>query len=224
METGRSSSVYSAYSRVRSMPRTRPSELTISVTTSPQPPRRLTRRRNAVSVMPAIGASANGGARSMVPIFIRGGSGSTLRPGVRNQLVVRLLQFGVLPLDDRLAANAGQELAHFMALPVGVHPLGDEILDLLERLNGGFLQRLELENLITLGHANRRGHLAGLHRLQQVLQRLGELGHVDRSDQPAGGLGRRRRHFARHLAEVLTRQNPRADRRRLHPRLVVFRR
>ena len=42
------------------MPRTRPSELTISVTTRPQPPRRFTRRRNAVSVMPAIGASANG--------------------------------------------------------------------------------------------------------------------------------------------------------------------
>src|SRR5262245_46593815 len=52
------------------MPRTRPSELTISVTTSPQPPWRLTRRRNAVSVMPAIGAMAKGDARSTVPIFM----------------------------------------------------------------------------------------------------------------------------------------------------------
>ena len=34
------------------MPRTRPSELTISLTTRPQPPWRLTSRRNAVSVMP----------------------------------------------------------------------------------------------------------------------------------------------------------------------------
>jgi hypothetical protein len=42
------------------MPRTSPSELTISVTTSPHPPLRLTRRRKAVSVMPAIGASATG--------------------------------------------------------------------------------------------------------------------------------------------------------------------
>ena len=58
MDTGRSASVYSAYSSVRSMPRTKPSELTISVTTSPQPPRALTRRRKAVSVIPAIGASA----------------------------------------------------------------------------------------------------------------------------------------------------------------------
>jgi hypothetical protein len=33
-DTGRSSSVYSAYSSVRSMPRTRPSDDTISVTTS----------------------------------------------------------------------------------------------------------------------------------------------------------------------------------------------
>src|SRR6185436_17672752 len=60
MAIGRSSSVYSAYSSVRSMPRTSPSELTISVTTRPHPPWRLTRRRNAVSVMPAIGAIANG--------------------------------------------------------------------------------------------------------------------------------------------------------------------
>src|SRR3954467_6108774 len=69
METGRSSSVYSAYSRVRSIPRTRPSEETISVTTRPQPPWRLTRRRNAVSVMPAIGATTNGDGSVTLPIF-----------------------------------------------------------------------------------------------------------------------------------------------------------
>src|SRR5262249_27298432 len=71
MEIGRSSSVYSAYSSVRSIPRTSPSELTISVTTNPHPPCFLTRRRNAESVMPAMGASAKGDARSTVPIFIR---------------------------------------------------------------------------------------------------------------------------------------------------------
>src|SRR6185503_8521162 len=70
IETGRSSSVYSAYSSVRSIPRTSPSELTISVTTRPHPPRRLTRRRKAVSVMPAIGASANGWSRLTAPIFM----------------------------------------------------------------------------------------------------------------------------------------------------------
>src|SRR5262245_48923491 len=53
------------------MPRTRPSELTISVTTRPQPPWRFTRRRNAVSVMPAIGAMANGDGSSTAPIFMR---------------------------------------------------------------------------------------------------------------------------------------------------------
>ena len=53
------------------MPRTSPSELTISVTTRPQPPWRLTRRRNAVSVMPAIGATANGdGQARLMPIRI----------------------------------------------------------------------------------------------------------------------------------------------------------
>src|SRR6266849_6113823 len=70
MDTGRSSSVYSAYSSVRSMPRTSPSELTISVTTRPHPPWRLTRRRNAVSVMPAIGAMAKGDCRLTEPIFM----------------------------------------------------------------------------------------------------------------------------------------------------------
>src|SRR5688572_5227486 len=69
IDTGRSSSVYSAYSSVRSIPRTSPSELTISLTTSPQPPRRLTSRRKAVSVMPAMGASANGCDSVIVPIF-----------------------------------------------------------------------------------------------------------------------------------------------------------
>ena len=75
IETGRSSSVNSAYSSVRSMPRTSPSELTISVTTRPHPPRRFTRRRNAVSVMPAIGASANGGDSSMFRSSSTPGSG-----------------------------------------------------------------------------------------------------------------------------------------------------
>ena len=57
-------------SSVRSMPRTSPSDETISVTTSPQPPCRLTRRRNAVSVMPAIGATTNGEGSSIEPIFM----------------------------------------------------------------------------------------------------------------------------------------------------------
>src|SRR4051812_46172581 len=68
-EIGRSFSVYSASSSVRSIPRTRPSELTISVTTSPQPPWRFTRRRNAVSVMPAMGATAKGDESSIFLIF-----------------------------------------------------------------------------------------------------------------------------------------------------------
>ena len=51
------------------MPRTSPSELTISVTTRPHPPSRFTRRRKAVSVIPAIGASANGGDSEMDPIL-----------------------------------------------------------------------------------------------------------------------------------------------------------
>src|SRR5215218_5632847 len=126
METGRSSSVYSAYSRVRSMPRTSPSELTISVTTRPQPPWRLTSRRKAVSVMPAIGASANGGARSIDPIFMR--AGSALGPGgLDEELIVGLLQFRVLPFDDGLAADPAEELADFLALAIRVHALGDQV-------------------------------------------------------------------------------------------------
>ena len=54
------------------MPRTSPSELTISLTTRPQPPCRLTRRRNAVSVMPAMGAIAKGDGSWRSRIFIAG--------------------------------------------------------------------------------------------------------------------------------------------------------
>ena len=53
------------------MPRTSPSLLTISDTTSPQPPCRFTRRRKAVSVMPAMGETTSGDASSMEPIFMR---------------------------------------------------------------------------------------------------------------------------------------------------------
>src|SRR5687767_11666900 len=81
METGRSSSVYSAYSSVRSMPRTSPSDDTISVTTRPQPPCRLTSRRKAVSVMPAIGATTNGEGRLTLPIFMIRGRPATGRTG-----------------------------------------------------------------------------------------------------------------------------------------------
>src|SRR5687768_1912315 len=56
------------------MPRTSPSDDTISVTTRPQPPCRFTSRRNAVSVMPAIGATTNGEARLTLPIFTSVGS------------------------------------------------------------------------------------------------------------------------------------------------------
>src|SRR5688500_19550461 len=72
METGRSSSVYSAYSSVRSMPRTSPSDDTISDTTSPQPPCRFTSLRKAVSVIPAIGATTYGEGRTTAPIFMCG--------------------------------------------------------------------------------------------------------------------------------------------------------
>src|SRR5690348_8512618 len=98
------------------MPRTSPSELTISVTTRPQPPFRFTRRRKAVSVMPAMGASATGCARLIWPIFMggrrpvktaaaggRGRSRSRPAAGVlrAHLLVVHVLQVLVLPLDER---------------------------------------------------------------------------------------------------------------------------
>src|SRR5262245_28608989 len=57
------------------IPRTSPSDETISVTTRPQPPCRFTRRRKAVSVMPAIGATTNGDGSSIDPIFMAGSVG-----------------------------------------------------------------------------------------------------------------------------------------------------
>src|SRR5688500_15132794 len=52
------------------MPRTSPSDDTISETTSPHPPCRFTSRRNAVSVIPAIGATTYGDCSSTEPIFM----------------------------------------------------------------------------------------------------------------------------------------------------------
>ncbi len=54
------------------MPRTSPSLLTISETTRPHPPWRFTSRRNAVSVIPAMGETTNGDGSGTVPIFIVG--------------------------------------------------------------------------------------------------------------------------------------------------------
>ena len=61
--TGRSSGVVAAISFENSLPRVSPSELTISVTTSPQPPRSRTSPRKARSVCPARGARMSGVAR-----------------------------------------------------------------------------------------------------------------------------------------------------------------
>ena len=65
--TGRSSSAYRVYARVRPIPRTSPSALTISVTTRPQPPWRFTRRRKTESEIPAIGAATKGEDRRTPP-------------------------------------------------------------------------------------------------------------------------------------------------------------
>ena len=86
------------------MPRTSPSELTISVTTRPQPPCRFTRRRNAVSVMPAIGASANGDARSTEPIFM-GQSRATVQ-SAQYALDVRGIDFDAHGLADQIDRRA----------------------------------------------------------------------------------------------------------------------
>src|SRR6185312_11363810 len=151
METGRSSSVYSAYSSVRSMPRTSPTQLTISLTTRPHPPRRFTSRRKAVSVMPAIGASANGGVRSIAPIFMDGRRGSVAAAAgclVYPELfVVRLLQLVVLPDDQRLPTEPAEEPPHLGLLAGAVHFLGDEVADALERLRRRGCHLLELVDL-----------------------------------------------------------------------------
>src|SRR5688500_15413472 len=146
METGRSSSVYSAYSRVRSMPRTRPSELTISLTTRPQPPWRFTSRRKAVSVIPAIGATPSAGSTGREPIFMT--SGPSIRGTRRRRRRLRrrlglvglegLAQLVVLPLDDRLFAELLQVLRHLRAALLAEDAVGHLVAYLLELRHDGF--------------------------------------------------------------------------------------
>src|SRR5688572_4323531 len=138
METGRSSSVYSAYSSVRSMPRTRPSLLTISDTTSPQPPCRLTRRRNAVSVIPAIGETTNGESRSTDPIFISGWpdigcihfDAHGLADEVDGQDETGVHALANQPADDA-AERPGHHLHHLAFLDERVRVVGELALDKL---------------------------------------------------------------------------------------------
>src|SRR5436190_15975568 len=125
IEIGRSSSVYSAYSSVRSMPRTSPSELTISVTTRPQPPRRFTRRRNAESVIPAIGATANGDANSTEPIFME-----SVDPARRSVcLHIRRVDFDADGLADEIhrqhQSRLERILAHQTAHDAAQRPVND---------------------------------------------------------------------------------------------------
>ena len=129
------------------MPRTSPSELTISVTTSPQPPLRLTSRRNAVSVMPAIGASATGWSSS---------NGADLHwPSLalrarRRRFSYICLVGVVFPLDERLRRAVS---SRNFCVSTSRRSSRDLLRDLVARpcrtaRSFGATARLELEDLI----------------------------------------------------------------------------
>src|SRR3954468_5654480 len=65
-----------------------------------------------------------------------------------NLLLVRLLELVVLPLDDRLGAQAGEELAHFRLGAGRGNLVGDQVAHAVERLHRRRLERLELEQLV----------------------------------------------------------------------------
>src|SRR4051794_24487414 len=194
IETGRSSSVYSAYSSVRSMPRTSPSELTISLTTRPQPPWRLTSRRKAVSVIPAIGATPRAGSTGRAPIFI-GSSGrdGSIRAGGRDlrlgeEDLVGLLQVVVLPLDDGLIAQLLQVLGQLRPALLLEDAVGDQVPDGLELRHDGLAAALEFDDLVAALRADRLRGLPDLHALHRRQQLRRHLVRVDRPDQAAVGL------------------------------------
>src|SRR6185503_15882358 len=222
METGRSSSVYSAYSRVRSMPRTRPSELTISLTTRPQPPWRLTRRRNAVSVMPAIGATPSAGSTGSGPIFIAGSirAGGRRRGRLCELRLVDLVDFLVLPLDDRLLAQLLQVLEQLGTALLAEHLVGHLVAHLLEGRHHGLAAAFELDQLPAPLAANRLRDLADLQSFHDVEQLRRHLLGVHRSDQAAVGLRRRVRARRRDRRHVLAGDDPRTQ--RFHLRLRLF--
>src|SRR5262245_17750598 len=83
----------------------------------------------------------------------------------RDLPLVRLSKLLVLPLDDRLPADARQELLHFLLLAVVVNLVGDQIADAVERLHARRLHRLELQDLESLGRPQRLGDVARIHLL-----------------------------------------------------------
>src|SRR5579864_2854839 len=208
IETGRSSSVYSAYSSVRSMPRTNPSALTISVTTSPQPPFRFTSRRNAVSVMPAIGASATGWVRAIWPIFMVDSPvhAFTHCPiltwllkaagllHVAQLLVVHLFQRFVLPLDERLGANLVEILLRLAVDALLVDLLRDGLPHVVERLGLLGRSRVQFQNLIAALRADGRRDVTGLEDVDERAEHVAHVVHVHVADEAArrlrGGVGR----------------------------------
>src|SRR5688572_297474 len=62
--------------------------------------------------------------------------------------LVGLLELLVLPLDDRLRAQALEHLVVLLLALVGEHPLADLILRLLERHRLGRRRRFELQDLV----------------------------------------------------------------------------
>src|SRR5688572_21293364 len=102
-----------------------------------------------------------------------------------DETLVRFPELVVLPLDDRLAAHAREELPDFLALPLGMHTFGNDVAHAFERLQGGFLEGLELEDLVAAAGANRGRHFARLHRLHHLLQPLRQFRDVDRTDEAA---------------------------------------
>jgi hypothetical protein len=140
----------------------------------------------------------------------------------RQRLLVGFLQFLVLPLDDRLRAQAREELAHLGLGPGRGNLVGNQVADRVEWLQGGRLHRFELENLIALLHAYRSRDVARLHRVHQLLELRRHVAAGERTNQAAIRLGRRVGRLRRQLGEVFTLQRAGPQIRDLLLRLVVF--
>src|SRR5262252_2364021 len=103
----------------------------------------------------------------------------------------RLADVRILPFDDRLRSQLLDVLLEFRLALVGEHALADLLARLVERKHLRRGHRVQLQQLVAAGDADRLADVARLHFLDHLAQVWCDVVDAQRADQPAVRLRRR---------------------------------